>query len=76
MLIAEYEWVLNSPFTAKADKVESILSEYSEEFEVGSCVHQGSVRGSQLFITLESLSMDLGVPWELFLQMASSLLLI
>ena len=67
MLIAEWEWVLKSPFNAKPNKVDSNLSEYSKEFEVGSHVHQGSVRGSLLFIiTLESLSMELGVPWELF----------
>ena len=43
--------------------------EYSEEFEVGVGVHQGSVLSSLLFIiVLEALSRDfrVGVPWELF----------
>ena len=44
-------------------------SEYSEEFEVGIRVHQGSVLSPLLFIiVLEALSGDfrVGVPWELF----------
>ena len=44
-------------------------SEYSEEFEVGVGVHQGSVLSPLLFIiVLEALSRDfrVGVPWELF----------
>ena len=44
-------------------------SEYSEEFEVGVGVHQGSVLSPLLFIiVLEALSKDfrVGVPWELF----------
>ena len=44
-------------------------SEYSEEFEVGVGVHQGSVLSPLLFIiVLEALSMEfrVGVPWELF----------
>ena len=44
-------------------------SEYSEEFEVGVRVHQGSVLSPLLFIiVLEALSRDfrVGVPWELF----------
>ena len=44
-------------------------SEYSEEFEVGVGVHQGSVLSPLLFIImLEALSRDfrVGVPWELF----------
>ena len=44
-------------------------SEYSEEFEVGVGVHQGSVLSPLLFIiVLEALSRDFrkGVPWELF----------
>ena len=44
-------------------------SEYSEEFEVGVGVHQGSVLSPLLFIiVLEALSGDfrVGVPWELF----------
>ena len=43
--------------------------EYSEEFEVGVGVHQGSVLSPLLFIiVLEALSRDfrVGVPWELF----------
>ena len=43
-------------------------SEYSEEFEVGVGVHQGSVLSPLLFIiVLEALSRDfrVGVPWEL-----------
>ena len=46
-----------------------IGSEYSEEFEVGVGVHQGSVLSPLLFIiVLEALSRDfrVGVPWELF----------
>ena len=42
---------------------------YSEEFEVGVGVHQGSVLSPLLFIiVLEALSRDfrVGVPWELF----------
>ena len=44
-------------------------SEYSEEFEVGVGVHQGSVLNPLLFIiVLEALSRDfrVGMPWELF----------
>ena len=44
-------------------------SGYSEEFEVGFGVHQGSVVNPLLFVTvLEALSKDfrVGVPWELF----------
>ena len=44
-------------------------SEYSDEFEVGVGVHQGSVLSPLLFIiVLEALSRDfrVGVPWELF----------
>ena len=44
-------------------------SEYSEEFEVGVGVHQGSVLSLLLFIiVLEALSryFRVGVPWELF----------
>ena len=44
-------------------------SEYSEEFEVGVEVHQGSVLSPLFFIiVLEALSRDfrVGVPWELF----------
>ena len=44
-------------------------SEYSEEFEVGVGVHQGSVLSPLLFIiVLEALYRDfmVGVPWELF----------
>ena len=44
-------------------------SEYSEEFEVGVGIHQGSVLSPLLFIiVLEALSRDfrVGVPWELF----------
>ena len=42
---------------------------YSEEFEVGKGVHQGSVLSPLLFIiVLEALSCDfrVGMPWELF----------
>ena len=44
-------------------------SEYTEEFEVGVGVHQGSLLSPLLFIiVLEGLSWDfrVGVPWELF----------
>ena len=44
-------------------------SEYSDEFEIGVGVHQGSVLSPLLFIiVLEALSRDfrVGMPWELF----------
>ena len=46
-------------------------SEYSEEFEVGVRVHQGSVLSPLLFIiVLEALSRDfrVGLPWELLFK--------
>ena len=63
---------VKSPVEAMYNNARSrvrVGSEYSEEFEVGVGVHQGSVLSPLLFIiVLEALSRDfrVGVPWELF----------
>ena len=65
------EWIVHlvQAMYSNACSQVRIRSEYSEEFEVGVGVHQGSVLSPLLFIiVLEALSRDfrVGVPWELF----------
>ena len=64
------EWIVRQmqAMYNKAGSRVRVGSEYSEEFEVGVGVHQGSVLSPLLFIiVLEALSRYFrGVPWELF----------
>ena len=65
------EWVVRlvqSMYKNARSKVR-VRDSYSEEFEVGVGVHQGSVLSPLLFIiVLEALSREIrvGVPWEMF----------